>query len=343
MIRGVRGIVLLLVASLACRDDNALPQSLPIDAAVPHDDKVLVPAGWFTAGCATFPDDQDPDPFSIDADNCVATNPPRRVWLSAFEIDRLEVTRAEYRSCVDAGPCRGQYDRYQDEVEPAPYHGRNKREEHIGPALVTFTDAEAYCHWRGDRLPSLAQWEKAARGTDSRMYPWGDAPPSCELASWTFEMYELGLPRCDDIGPVGLHPGGRSPHGAEDMYGNAEEWTSSWGNSRFSADGDDDYVFERAERAGRMLMLASWTRRYRFPDPVVIDPIGPSGPYKRGHVVKGGDHEVTIGNNGLGYDDDGGQAGIRCVRPTPGPAPPDITPPAPGEYALPYREPGFEP
>ena len=85
---------------------------------------------------------------------------------------------------------------------------------------VNWDQANAYATWAGGRLPTEAEWEKACRGTDGRIYPWGDEPPTAELANFANNV--------GDTTPVGSYPNGASPYGALDMAGNVWEWTADW-------------------------------------------------------------------------------------------------------------------
>ncbi|MBN1772590.1 MAG: SUMF1/EgtB/PvdO family nonheme iron enzyme [Deltaproteobacteria bacterium] len=167
----------------------------------PPPDAVAVVAGPFWRG---HPD--EPRPFGNPD-----THPMRELTVSAFRLARHETTAGEYEACVAAGACPA---RACPEATPA------LRPEQ--PATcVTWDAAAAYCAWIGGRLPTEAEWEKAARGADGRRYPWGHAEPSCEQAL----TVACGATEPAD---VGARPAGASPCGARDLAGNAAEWTADW-------------------------------------------------------------------------------------------------------------------
>jgi len=180
-----------------------------------------VPAGRFLMGSTSA----DPKAGSDE-------KPQHSVYLDAFWIDRTEVTNAQYVQFLNAlgghtGTCGG-HDCAETQVEDKYSHILNLDgryavesgfEEH--PATqVSWYGAQAYCAWAGARLPTEAEWEKAARGTDGRLYPWGNEAPDCEKAQY------------GDCGgatvPVGGRPAGASPYGVLDMAGNVWEWVGDW-------------------------------------------------------------------------------------------------------------------
>jgi formylglycine-generating enzyme len=157
--------------------------------------------------------------------------PARRVYLSAFAIDRVEVTVAAYRACVQAGVCAATPLTASDERFTAPT---------MPVTSATYAEAETFCRWRGARLPSEAEWERAARGTDGRVWPWGNVLNPNAFNHGRFagrddvggDYAALIRPDASDgatfVSPVGAHPEGASPEGLYDMAGNVMEWTSDF-------------------------------------------------------------------------------------------------------------------
>ena len=159
---------------------------------------VFVPAGEFAMGSD---------------DGSESEKPVHIVELDGFWIDQTEVTSGMYAQCVDAGACSPQEESNPTQVDTARYD--------VYPVInVSWFQANDYCNWIGGRLPTEAEWEKAARGDDGRLYPWGDDEPTCRLANyWTC---------VNRISAVGSYPAGASPYGALDMAGNVWEWTADW-------------------------------------------------------------------------------------------------------------------
>ena len=156
--------------------------------------------------------------------------PAHTVELSAFWIDRTEVTNGQYRRCVEAGAC-----------SPPDQTGSYTREAYFGepgfddyPVIwVTWQQATDYCSWAGSRLPTEAEWEYAARGPQSWIFPWGNdlnlsrlnyCDASCATGV-TDQLFDDGYP---ETAPVGSFPTGVSWCGALDMAGNVREWIGDW-------------------------------------------------------------------------------------------------------------------
>ncbi len=136
--------------------------------------------------------------------------PQQDVFLDEFWIDETEVTNAQYRICVEAGACSSPFD--------TRYYNDDSRARH--PVVyVNWRRANAYCEWAGRKLPTEAQWEKAARGTDGRIYPWGNQRANASLANYGVNV--------GTTTEVGSYTEGASPYGALDMAGNVWEWTAS--------------------------------------------------------------------------------------------------------------------
>ena len=176
---------------------------------VPMSVMVDIPAGPFMMGG---------QPYDNDA------LPVREVFLSRYSIGKYEVTVRQYMACEADGACTRPVKTYDD--DSLFNYGGEDRDRDVYPINgVTWEQAREYCFWEGKRLPTEAEWEKAARGTDRRMYPWGDAPPSCEYTV----MYEEA-PGCNTYSTsgVGRKHGDVSPYGVHDMAGNVAEWIQDW-------------------------------------------------------------------------------------------------------------------
>jgi formylglycine-generating enzyme required for sulfatase activity len=169
---------------------------------------ILVEAGEFLMGST-----------EADADARSHEKPQHKVYLSAFTIDKTEVTNAMYRACVEAGFCTPP--RQTKSSTQADYYGNPDFDDY--PVIfVSWNQAVSYCGWRRARLPTEAQWEKAARGVDGRIYPWGEGI-DCTRANYGGTSGCMG-----DAAEVGSYPDGASPFGVLDMSGNVWEWVNDW-------------------------------------------------------------------------------------------------------------------
>jgi len=179
---------------------------------------MFVPAGSFSRGV----NDNMIDILLSQCSRCESRNfedasPIRELYLDAFWIHQTEVTNAQYRQCVESGAC-----------DPPDDIGSRTRTSYYGSpdyadhpvVYVSWGDAGSYCRWIGGRLPTEAEWEKAARGTDGRLYPWGNNPS--RGANSNVERY------VGDTTAVSSYSLGSSPYGLFDMSGNVYEWVIDW-------------------------------------------------------------------------------------------------------------------
>jgi len=185
----VLGAASLLLALAACK--RAVPPTT-VEAPGAGPALIEVPAGWFWMG----------------ADDGRESNQPRhRVYLDAYEIHETEVTHADFERFIAATG-------YQADGWKAGSAGSSR----LPVVGVLWKDADSYCRWLGLRLPSEAEWEKAARGEDARRYPWG--------VEWDPKKANTAESSVGEVTDVGSYPDGASPYGLLDMCGNAAEWVA---------------------------------------------------------------------------------------------------------------------
>jgi eukaryotic-like serine/threonine-protein kinase len=226
---------------------------------------VFVPAGSFIMG---------------NDEGQINERPKHEVSLDAFWIDQTEVTNAMFQhfveetgyetSAEDRGSAWAFDGKGWSEIPGADWQhpqGPNSTLSGLGghPVVnVSWFDAKAYCEWAGARLPSEAEWEKAARGTDGSTYPWGeDAPTGSLLNFGDFSLYPDSVdPSLNDgyrfTAPVGSFPSGASPYGALDMAGNVWEWVNDWFQEYYYSDAPADNPLGPKYGDGRVFRGGSW-------------------------------------------------------------------------------------
>jgi formylglycine-generating enzyme required for sulfatase activity len=246
----VLSVWLLSVAALAVGDARA---QLRMQAPA----VVQIAAGWFTLGSDEADVDVAVELCRLDADRpeiCRSEifddeRPARRVYLSAYRIDRTEVSNGSYRRCVAANICAPQRLSDADQRVAAPEH----------PVTgITFGEASRFCAWLGGKLPTEAQWEKGARGTNARRFPWGNLWNS-RLANHGRGMgLEDPIDGYNYAAPVDAFVDARSPYGLHNMAGNVAEMTLDYYDERGYAEADR--IDPRGPREGgeRVVRGGSW-------------------------------------------------------------------------------------
>jgi formylglycine-generating enzyme required for sulfatase activity len=214
---------------------------------------VYVPAGEFIMGSTQY--DRDLETNEV---------PQRTVYLDAFWISRTQVTNALFARCVSAGACQ-----YSVSAKTNPRYQDPAYADH--PVVyVSWQAAETYCEWSGGRLPTAAEWEKAARGAQGQKYPWGNAAPAVETVNTNNTV--------GDTTPVGQYPAGASPYGALDMGGNVREWVWDWYDPYYYQYAPDRNPAGPAVGEKKVLKGSSFSDTYRYARPanrLAHDPASP--------------------------------------------------------------------
>lgn len=215
----------------------------PIDGMV----MLAVPGGEFLMGSSDI----------IGAQN---EHPQHIVYLSSFWIDETEVTNSMYSKCVESGKCTSPSSVYNGFTNETKYYG-NPEFDNFPVIYVSWYQANDYCKWAGKQLPSEAQWEKAARGDNGFIYPWGDESPNPQ----NIENPESNLANFrahNGLMAVGSFPEGASPYYALDMAGNVAEWVADWYDENYystsplrNPSGPSNGI-EKVERGGMWLLEA---------------------------------------------------------------------------------------
>jgi eukaryotic-like serine/threonine-protein kinase len=218
--------------------------------------------------------------------------PQQTVSLNGFWMDKYEVTTSQYAKCVAAGVCKLAGEINNPVFAGLEYYTNDKYANY--PIInVSWFQARAYCSWAGRRLPTEAEWEKAARGTDGRKYPWGNEKVNSELANFCDKDCTAAHPNPSfndgypEVAPVGSYPKGASPYGIMDMAGNVWEWTSTIPkpypyNANDGREGQQDIAYgskwpQRVLRGGTWSNGVWWVRssvRYRIVGVYINNNIG---------------------------------------------------------------------
>jgi eukaryotic-like serine/threonine-protein kinase len=225
---------------------------------------VLVPEGSFSMGSETHEDE----------------SPIHLVELSAYYIDQYEVTNVAYKRCVDASICAPP--KQSNAVLYSAYYGNPEFDDY--PVVnVDWNMAKTYCEWRDARLPTEAEWEKAANGREGYIYPWG-TDISCNRTNY-FDGYKYCV---GSTTKVGTYESGKSPYSVYDMAGNVSEWVNDW----------YDPIYYQSSPS--------------------LNPLGPDSGERR--VLRGGsfnnrEHFLRIvGRNAYNPTDSYSDLGFRCAR-----------------------------
>jgi eukaryotic-like serine/threonine-protein kinase len=234
-------LTIVAIIASACGAGGGQPTAIPVATAFPTNTPPAVNAPAEVSGGGTAGEERvssvDGMPAvyvpegtfrmgGLDVDAQSDEMPAHSVTMKAFWMDKFEVTNGMYFACVQAGAC-----------EPPQYFKSESRDSYFNNAefndfpvvYVAWIQADAYCKWAGRRLPTEAEWERAARGDDFRIYPWGDERPDNSRGNFN---YFVG-----DTTRVGSYPAGASPYGVLDMAGNVTEWVSDYYDSGYYAQG----------------------------------------------------------------------------------------------------------
>jgi formylglycine-generating enzyme required for sulfatase activity len=211
--------------------DSKLPREITGRDGAPM---VLIPSGEFVMGSSAASDER----------------PAHRVYLDAYYLDAFEVTISRYAKFIES---------VTTQQAPHQWNTVNLTEDGDRPVIgVNWSDADAYCRWTEKRLPAEAEWEKAARGTDGRKYPWGDEDPGENVANFGrccgWSGFEL-------LAVVGTHPAGKSPYGAFDLTGNVWEWVADWYDPQYYKTSPDRNPRGPSSGRDKVIRGSSWSNR----------------------------------------------------------------------------------
>lgn len=216
----------------------------PAGNRVPQD-MVFIPPGQTIIGSNEEEINKIAQRQGVDLAELEDEKPRRQVFVKGFFIDKYEVTNAQYKKFIEATGRRPPLN-WEGDIYPA---GRDNH-----PVVyVSWEDAKRYCEWAGKRLPTAEEWEKAARGPEGKLYPWGD-----EYGAEKVNLVNTGR---GSTAPVGEYQGDKSPYEVYDMGGNVSEWTSSW------YDGDrDSYILKGGSWYSNLYAARGAQRSIGIPD-----------------------------------------------------------------------------
>ncbi|WP_062266876.1 formylglycine-generating enzyme family protein [Endozoicomonas arenosclerae] len=257
---------LAIIASIFMLTGFSTPGKAFNDKAV-----VEIPSGEFTRGCTRKYKEYECLPEAL---------PEKKVFISKFKIDKYKVTYRRYNECMKKGNCTDLY------FGGGCNAGMPWNSDH--PVnCVTYKQAETFCKWDGGkRLPTEAEWEKAARGTDKRFYPWGNKTPSCNLATISDKTTRGKMEPGCGMGtsrPVNANPEGASPYGVMGMTSNLLEWTSDWFDAEYYKKNElrDPKGADR-NTGFKTLRGATWMMKKEELDVSIRVPYAPEG---QGYIV----------------------------------------------------------
>jgi len=202
-----RHIIIYLLAMTL----GGLSPALEARASGDSEEMVLIPAGPFIMGSRQSLVELNPvDLLNTDRHALGPEDPAHETILDDYYIDRFEVTNGHYMKFVEASGA----------AKPRTHDNPDFNDPRQPVAGVNWKEANAYCEWRGKRLPSEAEWEKAGRGKRPVKYPWGNEAPESSRLNYNEELNKTA--------PVGSYEAGKSDYGVHDLSGNVAEWTNDW-------------------------------------------------------------------------------------------------------------------
>ena len=232
-----RSLIVLIVLAIVIPITGCEKSAEKVKNAAAPEGMVKIPAGEFIMGSNTQDKEELQQRFGMTKIPYMNERPERKVHLDDYYIDIYEVTNEQYKAFVDGTGHRHPVYWVQGNYTPLP--------DNQPVVMVDWFDADAYCKWRGKRLPTEAEWEKAARGTDGRYYPWGNEFHDKKANALGLQ----GQPT-----PVGQFPEDVSPFGLYDTAGNVSEWVQEW----YKGYPGNPYIDEAFGETNKVVRGGSW-------------------------------------------------------------------------------------